>query len=195
MGCASGVLNWIECHQGLAAWVQAVFSVLAIVAAIMLSRLQFRDAQKLQIEQQKVERKRNEEAKRQAEIRWLLALAQVGVRISEIAKQADRASATIESMRFLCQDKFQEILFNEVQASLSLFSLLDAPNDGLIKDLMALKLAMVELKQLMDKIGGLVVLQNPVWQTSAKDISRIVYMAERAYLRIEQAAKDLSDNL
>lgn len=51
----SGVLVWIEAHQGLAAWVQAIFSVVAIIAAIELSRLQFRHAQRLQLQQLKAE--------------------------------------------------------------------------------------------------------------------------------------------
>lgn len=45
------VLDWIENHEGLAAWMQAVFSLLAIVWATLISRMQFSDAQKLSLRQ------------------------------------------------------------------------------------------------------------------------------------------------
>lgn len=50
------VLNWIELHPGLASWMQAVFSVVAIWAAIGISKKQFSDALLLQAQQRKAQR-------------------------------------------------------------------------------------------------------------------------------------------
>jgi hypothetical protein len=51
----SCTLSWIELHPGLAAWTQAVFSILAIGVAILVSKKQFSDAQLLQARQLKVQ--------------------------------------------------------------------------------------------------------------------------------------------
>lgn len=56
MAWISCALNWIESHPGLAAWMQAVFSVAAIFVAIAVSKRQFRDAQSLQALQRKAQR-------------------------------------------------------------------------------------------------------------------------------------------
>lgn len=51
----SHTLSWIELHPGLAAWTQAIFSILAIGVAIMVSKKQFNDAQALQANRQKAQ--------------------------------------------------------------------------------------------------------------------------------------------
>nr|WP_143710563.1 hypothetical protein [Janthinobacterium sp. Marseille] len=48
-------LVWVEDHDGLAAWFQAIFSVLAIFAAYMLARHQLGHAKRLDDERRKVD--------------------------------------------------------------------------------------------------------------------------------------------
>lgn len=44
------ILQWIESHQGLAAWVQALFSIVAIFATYYMAKQQFLKAKELQSE-------------------------------------------------------------------------------------------------------------------------------------------------
>lgn len=41
------LLDWIECHQGLAAWVQAIFSIVAILGILLQANLHYKTERKL----------------------------------------------------------------------------------------------------------------------------------------------------
>lgn len=163
----------------IAQWVQGVGTLLAAVLAYAAIAS---------------EQKRAREDRRRREVGWLLALAQIAVRISEFIEHANKSFGTIEEARFYCTKGFNEELFNELTNTLSQFSVIDAPGDGLIKDLLTLKIASLKLKKTIDKVGGLVAIENQTWQLEARALSALAHQTKTSYEHIEQAATDANNN-
>lgn len=169
----SGALDWMTSNGGLAGWVQAIGSILAILAAALIAGYQTSHAKRV-----------DDNKRREIEIQRFNIIKALMVRSHILARDVIEAFKTPSSEKF---DQISPSLMRDTGSTLVALPIFEVPLGTLALDVMTVGRGMQELAKIWD---DLIISTRAEGTLTPADIEPLLSLAEELFNISEDAIKN-----